>query len=260
MPFHESDPDRWWENASQPVRALYAVLRETPPGAAPALPPLADPATAPGHRRRLRRRGAVAAGREHRRGARRGAAAHRGRPVVDLAGQVAVVTGGTRGIGVTIAADLARAGAQVSVWSRRPPPGIPGPRRSRATSPTRPPWSGRDRPGGGRAGADRPARQQRRAGRRLGAVRRGAARGVVARLRGEPARRRAPHRAIVLARHGRARPRPRRVDVERHGERAEPVLRGVRVVQVRAGRADGADRGRGRRRTASAPSRWRPAW
>jgi hypothetical protein len=47
VPFHESDPDRWWENASQPVRALYAVLRETPPGAAPPLPPLADPATAP---------------------------------------------------------------------------------------------------------------------------------------------------------------------------------------------------------------------
>ncbi len=46
--------------------------------------------------------------------------------MVDLAGQVAVVTGGTRGIGVTIAADLARAGAQVSVWSRRPPPGSPG--------------------------------------------------------------------------------------------------------------------------------------
>ena len=47
MPFHESDPDSWWENASQPVRALYAVLRETPPGVALALPPLADPATAP---------------------------------------------------------------------------------------------------------------------------------------------------------------------------------------------------------------------
>jgi NAD(P)-dependent dehydrogenase (short-subunit alcohol dehydrogenase family) len=46
--------------------------------------------------------------------------------VVDLSGQVAVVTGGTRGIGVTIAADLARAGARVSVWSRRPPPGAEG--------------------------------------------------------------------------------------------------------------------------------------
>lgn len=45
---------------------------------------------------------------------------------LDLAGQVAVVTGGTRGIGVTIAADLARAGAAVSVWSRRPPAGTPG--------------------------------------------------------------------------------------------------------------------------------------
>ena len=43
-----------------------------------------------------------------------------------LTGQVAVVTGGTRGIGVTIAADLARAGARVSVWSRRPPPGAAG--------------------------------------------------------------------------------------------------------------------------------------
>ncbi|MDX6378424.1 MAG: meso-butanediol dehydrogenase / (S,S)-butanediol dehydrogenase / diacetyl reductase [Gaiellaceae bacterium] len=43
--------------------------------------------------------------------------------MVDLAGQVAVVTGGTRGIGVEIAARLARAGARVSVWSRRPPAG-----------------------------------------------------------------------------------------------------------------------------------------
>ena len=46
-PFHESDPDRWWEQASQPVRALYAELRATPPGATPELPPLADPLTAP---------------------------------------------------------------------------------------------------------------------------------------------------------------------------------------------------------------------
>lgn len=46
--------------------------------------------------------------------------------MVSLAGQVVVVTGGTRGIGVTIAADLARAGARVSVWSRRPPAGTPG--------------------------------------------------------------------------------------------------------------------------------------
>jgi len=47
VPFHESDPDSWWENASQPVRALYAVLRETPPDTTPRLPPLPDPATAP---------------------------------------------------------------------------------------------------------------------------------------------------------------------------------------------------------------------
>ncbi len=47
VPFHESDPDRWWENASQPVRALYAVLRSSPPGATVALPELADPATEP---------------------------------------------------------------------------------------------------------------------------------------------------------------------------------------------------------------------
>ena len=46
--------------------------------------------------------------------------------MVDLSGQVAVVTGGTRGIGVAIAAELARAGANVSVWSRRPPAGTPG--------------------------------------------------------------------------------------------------------------------------------------
>ena len=46
-PFHETDPDRWWEHASEPVRALYAELRSTPPGAAPALPSLPDPAQAP---------------------------------------------------------------------------------------------------------------------------------------------------------------------------------------------------------------------
>lgn len=46
--------------------------------------------------------------------------------MVDLTGQVAVVTGGTRGIGVDIAAQLARAGARVSVWSRHPPAGSPG--------------------------------------------------------------------------------------------------------------------------------------
>ncbi len=56
LPFHESDPDRWWQNASEPVRALYAALRATPPGATPALPPLTDPASAPDTRRRLRRR------------------------------------------------------------------------------------------------------------------------------------------------------------------------------------------------------------
>ena len=49
MPFHESDPDRWWEHASEPVRALYAQLRATPPGATPALPPLDDPADGAGH-------------------------------------------------------------------------------------------------------------------------------------------------------------------------------------------------------------------
>jgi NAD(P)-dependent dehydrogenase (short-subunit alcohol dehydrogenase family) len=46
--------------------------------------------------------------------------------VVDLAGQVAVVTGGTRGIGVAIVDALARAGARVSVWSRSPGPDTPG--------------------------------------------------------------------------------------------------------------------------------------
>lgn len=46
-PFHESDPDRWWEQASEPVRALYAELRSLPPGAPPRIPPLHDPATAP---------------------------------------------------------------------------------------------------------------------------------------------------------------------------------------------------------------------
>jgi hypothetical protein len=47
LPFHESDPDRWWENVSEPVRALYAELRATTPPARVVLPPLTDPATAP---------------------------------------------------------------------------------------------------------------------------------------------------------------------------------------------------------------------
>jgi hypothetical protein len=47
LPFHESDPDRWWETVSAPVRALYAELRAATPPARPALPPLEDPATAP---------------------------------------------------------------------------------------------------------------------------------------------------------------------------------------------------------------------
>ena len=46
--------------------------------------------------------------------------------MVDLTGQVAVVTGGTRGIGVAIVDALARAGARVSPWSRTPAPGTPG--------------------------------------------------------------------------------------------------------------------------------------
>ena len=46
--------------------------------------------------------------------------------MVDLTGQVAVVTGGTRGIGVAIVDALARAGARVSPWSRAPGPETPG--------------------------------------------------------------------------------------------------------------------------------------
>jgi NAD(P)-dependent dehydrogenase (short-subunit alcohol dehydrogenase family) len=38
----------------------------------------------------------------------------------DLTGQVAVVTGGNRGIGLGFAIGLAKAGASVSVWGRNP--------------------------------------------------------------------------------------------------------------------------------------------
>ncbi|MCQ9136505.1 SDR family NAD(P)-dependent oxidoreductase, partial [Streptomyces hilarionis] len=41
---------------------------------------------------------------------------------MELNGKVAVVTGGTRGVGAGIARALARAGADVVVCARRPPP------------------------------------------------------------------------------------------------------------------------------------------
>ncbi|MFE1599059.1 SDR family NAD(P)-dependent oxidoreductase [Methylobacterium sp. ID0610] len=41
----------------------------------------------------------------------------------DLAGRVAIVTGGARGIGAAIAAALGRCGAAVAVWDRDPLPG-----------------------------------------------------------------------------------------------------------------------------------------
>jgi hypothetical protein len=47
VPFHESDADQWWEDASRPVRDLYALLRVTPAGVAPDQPAPADPTTAP---------------------------------------------------------------------------------------------------------------------------------------------------------------------------------------------------------------------
>src|SRR5437870_2432460 len=42
----------------------------------------------------------------------------RSRPLPELDGQVALVTGGGRGIGANIARELAAAGAQVAVWAR----------------------------------------------------------------------------------------------------------------------------------------------
>lgn len=40
--------------------------------------------------------------------------------LIDLAGRVAVVTGGANGIGLATAARLARSGAQVAIWDRHP--------------------------------------------------------------------------------------------------------------------------------------------
>jgi hypothetical protein len=45
-PFHETDPETWWREASAPVRAYQRALRTAGPVAAP-LPRLADPASAP---------------------------------------------------------------------------------------------------------------------------------------------------------------------------------------------------------------------
>jgi hypothetical protein len=46
LAFHETDPETWWREASEPVRAYQRALRTAGPAAAP-LPALADPATAP---------------------------------------------------------------------------------------------------------------------------------------------------------------------------------------------------------------------
>jgi hypothetical protein len=45
VPFHETDPETWWREASEPVRAYQRALREAAPGTA-ALPALTDPAAA----------------------------------------------------------------------------------------------------------------------------------------------------------------------------------------------------------------------
>jgi hypothetical protein len=46
VPFHETDPETWWREAAEPVRAYQQALRQAGPGAAP-LPALCDPAAAP---------------------------------------------------------------------------------------------------------------------------------------------------------------------------------------------------------------------
>ena len=82
-------------------------------------------------------------------------------------GQIALVTGGGRGIGASIARELAAAGARVAVAARtreQVEAGRAGDRRARARGGRHRPGGGRADGGRGRAGAraDRPARRQRR--------------------------------------------------------------------------------------------------
>ena len=225
----------------------------------PQLPPLDGPGDGAGHGRRVRRRGPVAAGREHRRGARPrpgcGSRAARGRP--DRPGR-----GRDRRHPRHRRHDRRRPRARGRAGLCLVTPaaaGTPRPRRRLRRHRRRPPSRAATAQVEAELGPiDLLVNNAGLAGA-WGLFHEVPPEVLVARLRGEPARRRPPHPRRP-ARHGRARPRPGGVDDERDGERAEPYCAAYASSKCARGGADGAGRGGGRHRTASARSRWRPAW